>query len=140
MVEGPVPQNYSEEVRLAGNGPARLWYLGAGHVSVGLAVLGAFLPLLPCTPFLLLAATCYARGSVRFYNWLLNHRLFGPMIRNWREDRSVALPHKVMAISMIAVSVGTTVVFFMPHIAGKILLSVLGVAWTVVMLRIPTRH
>jgi hypothetical protein len=133
------PHDYSEEVRLASNGVARLWFLAAGHLSIGLAVLGVFLPLLPTTPFLLLAAACYARGSVRFYNWLLNSRTFGPLIRNWREHRSIALRYKLLAIGMIAFSIGSTVVFFMPHIAGKVTLSALGLGWIVVLLRIPSR-
>ncbi len=138
MEEGQAAQDFSAETRLAGSGPARLWYLAAGHLSLVLAVLGALLPLLPCTPFLLLAAACYARGSIRFYNWLLNHRLFGPMIRNWREHRTVAVQHKVMAILMITVSIGTTVVFFVPSLIGKILLTAMGLGWIVVMLRIPS--
>jgi uncharacterized membrane protein YbaN (DUF454 family) len=135
----PDQRDYSEEVRLASNAVARLWFLGAGHLSIGLAVLGVFLPLLPTTPFLLLAAACYARGSVRFYNWLLNSRSFGPMIRNWREHRAVALRHKLLAIGVITVSIGTTVLFFMPHIAGKVVLSGLGLGWIAVLLRLPTR-
>jgi hypothetical protein len=134
----PESQDYSDEVRLASTGVARLWFLGAGHLSVGLAVLGVFLPLLPTTPFLLLAAACYARGSVRFYNWLLNSGTFGPMIRNWREHRAVALKHKLLAIGMITLSIGTTV-FFMPHVAGKLALSGLGLGWIAVLLRLPTR-
>lgn len=140
MVGNDPPRDYSAEVRLAGNPVARLWYLGAGHLSVGLAVLGVFLPLLPTTPFLLLAAGCYARGSVRFYNWLLNSRTFGPIIRNWREHRSVAPRHKVMAITIIVLSIGSTVVFFVPNLYGKVLLSLLGAGWIVVMLRLPTRY
>ncbi len=134
------PKDYSAEVRLAGNGIARFWYLSAGHLCVGLAVLGVFLPLLPTTPFLLLAAGCYARGSVRFYNWLLNSGWFGPMIRNWREHRSVAPRHKVMAIAVIVLSIGSSVVFFVPNIYGKLSLSLLGLGWIVVMLRLPTRR
>lgn len=133
-------RDYSSEVHLAGNRVARLWYLGAGHVSVGLAVLGVFLPLLPTTPFLLLAAACYARGSVRFYNWLLNSATFGPIIRNWREHRSVAPRHKVLGITVIVLSIGSTVIFFVPNIYGKIALSLLGLGWIIVMLRLPTRR
>lgn len=138
MTDLPV-RDYSEEMRLANNGVVRIWYLAAGHLSIVLAILGIFLPLLPTTPFLLLAAFCYARGSVRFYNWLLNSPTFGPIIRNWREDRSVALKHKVMAIGLITLSIGSSVIFFVPNIYGKICLSLLGVAWIVVMLRIPTK-
>lgn len=133
------PRDYSHEVRLSRSRVARFWLLLTGHVSVGLAVLGAFLPLLPTTPFLLLAAACYVRASVRFYNWLLNTRTFGPMIINWRDHRAMALRHKVMAIAFIAVSIGTTVLFFTPHPAGQVALSGLGMGWIAVLLRVPTR-
>lgn len=139
MQGGKVTQDYSAEVRLAGNSVARLWYLAGGHLSVALAVLGIFLPLLPTTPFLLLAAACYARGSVRFYNWLLNNRTFGPIIVNWRVHRSVALRHKITAIVVIVLSIGSSVIFFVPNIYGKVTLSLLGIGWVVVMLRLPTR-
>jgi uncharacterized membrane protein YbaN (DUF454 family) len=140
MTDSAPARDYSQETRLANNGLARFWYLAAGHVSVVLAVLGIFLPLLPTTPFLLLAAACYARGSVHFYNWLLNSATFGPIIRNWREDRSVELKHKIMAIVLITISIGTSVIFFVPNIYGKIALSILGLCWITVMLRIPTRR
>jgi uncharacterized membrane protein YbaN (DUF454 family) len=139
MSGGTPAQDHSEEVRLAANSVARVWYLAAGHLSVGLAVLGVFLPLLPTTPFLLLAAGCYARGSLRLYNWLLNSPRFGPIIRNWREHRSVAPRHKLTAIGLIAVSIGTST-FFAPNIYGKIVVGLLGVCWIVVMLRLPTRR
>jgi uncharacterized membrane protein YbaN (DUF454 family) len=139
MATPPLIQDYSADVRLAGSGAARYWFLGLGHVSIVLAVLGAILPLLPCTPFLLLAAACYARGSVRFYNWLLNNRHFGPAIINWKRERSIALQHKITAIVMIVVSLALSV-WLTPHIAGKVTTAVLGVVWIVVMLRIPTKR
>lgn len=139
MATPPITQDYSADVRLAGSGAARFWFLGLGHVSIVLAVLGAILPLIPCTPFLLLAAASYARGSVRFYNWLLNNRHFGPAIINWKRDRSITVKHKAMAISMIAATVAASVIFT-PHIAGKVTTAVLGAVWVVVMLRIPTKR
>lgn len=139
MATPPIAQDYSADVRLAGTGVARLWYLAAGHVSMVLAVLGAFLPLLPCTPFLLLAAACYARGSVRFYNWLLNHPTFGPAIINWKRERAISVKHKIMAITMIIVTIAISVIYT-PHIAGKITTSVLGTVWVIVMLRIRTKR
>ncbi|MFH0931814.1 MAG: YbaN family protein, partial [Candidatus Zixiibacteriota bacterium] len=69
-----------------------------GTFFVGLGVLGIFLPLLPTTPFLLLAAACYARSSKRFYNWLLNNRWFGSYIKDYKEGKGV--PSKVKAISI----------------------------------------
>jgi uncharacterized membrane protein YbaN (DUF454 family) len=139
MTDSPERTDYSQEVCLASSTVARLWFIAAGHLCMGLAVLGAFLPLLPTTPFLLLAAAAYARGSRRFYNWLLGTRSFGPMIRNWREHRAVARRHKLLAIGLIVASIGSTVLFFMPHVAGKVVLSSLGVGWIAVLLRLPTR-
>jgi uncharacterized membrane protein YbaN (DUF454 family) len=135
----PFTQDYSADVRLAGSGAARWWFLGLGHLSLVLAVLGAILPLLPCTPFLLLAAACYARGSIRFYNWLLNNRHFGPAIINWKRDRSISVKHKVTAIVMIVASIAASVIYT-PHIAGKITTTVLGIVWVTVMLRIRTKR
>jgi uncharacterized membrane protein YbaN (DUF454 family) len=76
---------------------------------------------------------------VRFYRWLLGTRTFGPMIRNWREHRSVALRHKLLAIAVIVASIGSTVLFLVPHPAGKVLLGSMGLGWIALLLRLPTR-
>jgi len=73
----------------------------AGTFFVGLGVIGIFLPLLPTTPFLLLAAACYARSSKRFYNWLLNNKWFGNYIKNYREGKGVPLKVKILTISIL---------------------------------------
>src|SRR5688572_17560241 len=73
----------------AGKPSARWWrgvLLICGTLALALGILGVFLPLLPTTPFVLLAAACYARASVRAHGWLLNHRWFGPILRRWREE------------------------------------------------------
>ena len=68
----------------------RYLLMAVGWVSVVLGVIGIFLPVLPTTPFLLLAAACFARSSPRFYQWLINHRQLGPWIRDYRsEERRV---------------------------------------------------
>lgn len=69
-------------------------YLCSGFFCVGLGVAGAVLPLLPATPFLLLAAFCFARGSRRWHEWLLTHRVFGPYIRAFRERRGLTAAQK----------------------------------------------
>jgi len=78
---------------------------------VALAVLGLFLPVLPTTPFLLLAAVCYARSSERFYHWLMTNRWFGEYIRNYREGRGIPLKQKVLTISLLWVTIGYAAAF-----------------------------
>ena len=69
-----------------------LWVI-AGSICLLLGVIGIFLPLLPTTPFILLTAICWARGSTKFYDWLVSHRVFGKMVRDWESQSKVALDH-----------------------------------------------
>lgn len=80
---------------------ARLW-LGAGALALAAGLVGIFLPLLPTTPFVLLAAFCFARGSPRWERWLLRHPRFGPMVRAWRARRVIPLRAKQLAWVMMA--------------------------------------
>lgn len=72
-------------------------YFAAGSLLVAVGFVGAFLPLLPTTPFLILAAACFARSSPRLENWLLNHRQFGPVLRAWRERGAIPVKAKRLA-------------------------------------------
>ena len=72
-----------------------------GLVAVGLGLMGMFLPLLPTTPFLLLAAALFFRSSPRLYAWLLGHRTLGPYIRNFREHKAIPLHTKVVSVSLV---------------------------------------
>ena len=81
----------------------RLLWLTGGVLSLSLGIIGIFVPLLPTTPFVLLAAFCFARGSSRCERWLLGHRIFGPMVRDWRADRAVPLRAKQLASLMMAI-------------------------------------
>ncbi|MDP1534595.1 MAG: YbaN family protein [Rubrivivax sp.] len=71
-------------------------------LALATGVIGIFLPLLPTTPFVLLAAFCFSRGSERFERWLLEHRRFGPMVRDWRASRAIPLRTKQLAWTMMA--------------------------------------
>ena len=84
----------------------RLLLLTVGWLSVGLGVLGIFLPVLPTTPFLLLAAACFVRSSRRFYLWLVNHKHLGPWIRDYLEGNGIPLKGKVYAIGLMWASIG----------------------------------
>jgi hypothetical protein len=120
-------------------GPLRVAMLAAGFLLVGLAALGVFLPLLPTTPFLLVAAACFARSSPRFYRALLGNRVFGPLIRDWREHRAVPRRAKLMAITAIVLVLGTSVIFALTHTAARVGLTSFGAGLCIWLWRLPTR-
>ncbi len=84
--------------------PARAAWFAFGMLALGLGLLGLVLPLLPTTPFILLAAFAFARSSQRWHDWLVEHRIFGPLIENWRRHGAIGRRAKALAaLSMIAV-------------------------------------
>ncbi len=82
----------------------RALWLVAGWLALLLGIVGIFLPLLPTTPFVLLAAFCFSRGSETWERWLLRHPRYGPIVKNWREHRAVPLRAKQLATIMMALS------------------------------------
>lgn len=72
-----------------------------GLIALGLGILGAFLPVLPTTPFLLLAAALFLRGNRKLYDWLLNHPKLGPYITNFLKHKSIPLRIKIISITML---------------------------------------
>ncbi len=88
----------------------RLTYLLIGHLSMALGFIGIFVPLLPTTPFVLLAAACYSRGSERFHSWLHEHPRFGPMIHDWREHGVISRRAKIVAVITVVASISISVI------------------------------
>ena len=80
----------------------RVVWIALGLMAVGLGILGLALPLLPTTPFMLLAAGCFAKSSPRLHGWLIHHRIFGPAIRNWQVNRAISTKAKRMALTAMA--------------------------------------
>ncbi len=79
-------------------------YMLAGFLMTALGIVGVFLPLLPTTPFLLVAAWCFSRSSPRFEQWLLDHRTLGPPLANWRREGAISARAKIAAVGLIALS------------------------------------
>ena len=128
---GPGGSGIAGELDPISSGPLRWLLFATGLAFVGLAALGAVLPVLPTVPFLLVAAACFARSSTRFYRWLLSNRLFGPLIRDWRETRTIPLRAKVSAITLVALVGGSSVLFYLanPWVklgVGAILIGLIG--------------
>ena len=117
---------------------SRLLLIIAGTFFVGLGIIGIFLPLLPTTPFLLLAAACYARSSKRFYNWLLTNRWFGNYIRNYRERKEVPFKIKILSISFLWIAIGYSAIFVVHILLGRIILILIAIGVTIHILSIQT--
>lgn len=109
-----------------------------GWLCVALGVIGAILPLMPTTIFLLLASVCFTRGSPQYKQWLINHPRFGHYIRDYQAGRGIPRKCKVVAIAMIWSSIGTTVVFIVTALWLKILLLVIASSVSLYLWILPT--
>jgi hypothetical protein len=109
-----------------------------GSFFVGLGVLGIFLPLLPATPFFLLAAACYVRSSQRFYDWLLNNRMIGGYIKDYRERGGMRLKVKIWAIALLWASILYTTIFVTESILAKTVMVTIAVCTSAYILSIKT--
>lgn len=109
-----------------------------GLVSTGLGIIGIFVPLLPTTPFLLLAAACFARSSERFHSWLVNHNHLGPMIRGYLDGSGIPLRAKYTAITLIWLTLPPSALLLVPPVWAKLLLILLAISITWYLLRLPT--
>jgi len=109
-----------------------------GSIFVGLGILAAFLPILPTTPFLLLAAACYARSSKRFYHWLLNNKWFGSYIRDYREGKKIPLKVKIFTVSLLWITMLVSAIFATNVAYIRIILIVIAFAVTIHILSLRT--
>ena len=110
---------------------AKRWLLiGAGTLSAGLGIIGVFVPILPTTPFLLLAAACYMRSSERLYRWLINNRIFGAYVRNYIEGKGMPVKIKMFTILLLWLTIALTIVFGVQNIVIKIVLICIAVGVT----------
>ena len=99
-----------------------------GTVSLVLGVIGIFLPLLPTTPFLLLAAALYVRSSEELYNWLIHQKYLGTYIRNFREHKAIPLRAKIISVTMVWATLLYCAIFISENIYLSIALIILAIA------------
>jgi uncharacterized membrane protein YbaN (DUF454 family) len=112
----------------------------AGSVFLALGIIGIFIPLLPTTPFLLLAAACYFRSSQKFYNWLINNKLLGNYIRNYRDGNGIPLNVKIFTISLLWITMGCSVLFAVDALFIRVILVLIAIGVTIHILSVRTAN
>jgi uncharacterized membrane protein YbaN (DUF454 family) len=117
-------------------GLKRYLLIALGTLSLAIGIVGIFTPVLPTTPFLLLAAACYLRSSERFHRWLMNNRVFGSYIRNYTEGRGLPLKVKLFTIALLWVTIGISIWLVSNMIVTAVLLFVaVGVSLHIAFIR-----
>jgi uncharacterized membrane protein YbaN (DUF454 family) len=103
---------------------------------MGLGIIGVFIPILPTTPFMLLAATCYIRSSERFYRWLLNNRILGVYVKNYVEGKEMPLRVKIFTILLLWATIGLTIIFGVQNAVVRVVLISVAIGVTIHISRI----
>jgi len=120
--------------------PVRHLYTFAGLLSVGLAVVGTILPFVPTVPLVLLAGFFFSRSSERFDRWLVEHRAFGPIIRDWRAGLGFTVRAKILAAFAIIVSFSLTLLVAVESTSGRIGMIALAISVISYIVSRPTKR
>jgi len=113
-------------------------FVSCGTICLGLGTAGVFLPILPTTPFLLLAAVCYYKGSERMHRWLLSNRLFGNYIRYYREGKGISSTGKILTLFLLWTTICCSAFFLVNILVVQIILFAIAIAVTVHIATLPT--
>lgn len=116
--------------------PVKILLITAGTILIVISIFGIFIPVLPTTPFLLLSAALFAKSSQRFYDWLVNNRILGRYIKNYREGKGIPLKAKIVAITLLWITIGYTTIFAIDILWLRIILSIIAIGVTIHIARI----
>lgn len=121
-----------------------IWFV-AGTICLALGAIGIVLPILPTTPFLLAAAACYYKSSLRMHKWLLTNKYFGEYIRNYKEGKGIPRKTKATALIVLWVTIGVSTFFFLDRLLPaflvlpmQLIMISVAIIVTIYMLRLPT--
>jgi hypothetical protein len=120
ITNAEIPENGSSSRALLG----RIMWIVAGTLFLIIGLIGIVIPLLPTTPFLLLAAACYLRGSRRMYDWLLGNRIFGKYLKDYYEKRGVPMRVKIGSVIFLWCTIGLSIIIIGDLIIGIVLVIV----------------
>ncbi len=116
----------------------KIFLIFLGSLSLGVGIVGIFVPGLPTTVFLLGAAACYARSSDRMYDWMLEHRVFGKYIKNYRKHKAMPIKSKIIALTMMWAMILLSAGFLIENIIVKIIVIIAGLIGTIAILLVKT--
>ena len=116
----------------------RILLIIAGCTSLSVGVVGIFVPLLPTTPFLLLASACFLRSSDSLYHWLIHHKLFGNYIRCYRQYRAISIRSKIISLLLLWLCIGYSVIIFVSALWLRLILIIIAAGVTTHILRLRT--
>jgi len=119
--------------------PKKILLISTGSFLVGVGIAGIFIPILPTTPFLLLAAALYARSSQKFYRWLINNRILGRYIKDYREGRGIPVKVKIIAIALLWVTISCSAYFATDILWVRIILVMVAIGVSIHITRIMPR-
>jgi len=117
----------------------RIILIISGTISTALGIIGIFLPLLPTTPFLILAAALYARSSLKLYSWLLNNRLFGKYINNYIEGKGIPLKAKIFSVFLLWLTILYSSFFIINILFVRVILILIAIAVSIHIILIRTK-
>ena len=125
--------NSSEKTR-------KVFYIALGSISLALGTLGIFLPLLPTTPFYLLTAWAYMKGSEKLYRKVMSNKFFGTIVRDFRENKVIPLKTKVFSVSLLWVTILSSAFFFVSVLWVRILLIAIAIGVTIHIISYKTKR
>ena len=123
---------------MSAKGVKRVIYFVIGTLALFLGALGIFLPVLPTTPFVILAAACYLRSSKRMHAWILQSRLFGETIENFQAGRGLKRDTKIRALVLMWATISISAFFFVDQLIFRGAMFLVAAGVTVYLLRLPT--
>lgn len=112
-------------------------FVVAGTVSLGLGFVGIVLPVLPTTPFLLLSAACYYKGSERLHRWMLNNRLFGDYLRNYKEGKGIPQKTKILTLILLWSVISFSALFMLNNVIIQIILFATAIGVSIHIMALP---
>ena len=118
----------------------RIVWTAGGTVFLALGLIGIALPVLPTTPFLLLAAACYLKGSRRMYEWLTNNKLFGRYLTDYMEGRGIPFRAKAASLCMLWAAITASILFVIEDLILRIVLLVIAAGVTIHIIMIRTKR